>query len=195
MKTIYQRAGLVIIWLGEELTTDPEALRLAIDIRTFINGNQEVPVDIFGTIDHEASGIPRAGSPSWRSLMLLYGRLWFQRVWIVQEFIFGKTCVMWCGTLEFDPEILMQPARRFSAYRQLAKIIASLNSDGTAQYTNRIREMASLWLLKEIIGQGKPQGLRLMGLLWQTLAFQATDPRDKVFCAGWPFARRRSRFH
>ena len=113
--------------------------------------------------------------------MLLYGRLWFQRVWIVQEFIFGKTCVMWCGTLEFDPEILMQPARRLSAYRQLAKIIASLNSDGTAQYTNRIREMASLWLLKEIIGQGKPQGLRLMGLLWQTLAFQATDPRDKVF--------------
>jgi hypothetical protein len=56
-----------------------------------------------------------------------------------------------------------------------------LNSDGTAQYTNRIREIASLWLLKEIIGQGKPQGLRLMGLLWQTLAFQGTDPRDKVF--------------
>jgi hypothetical protein len=46
MKTIYQRAGLVIIWLGEELTTDLEALRLAIDIRNFVNGNQEVPVDI-----------------------------------------------------------------------------------------------------------------------------------------------------
>jgi hypothetical protein len=74
MKAIYQRAGLVIIWLGEELTTDPEALRLAMNIRNFINGNQEVPVDIFGTIDHEASGIPRAGSPSWRSLMLLYGQ-------------------------------------------------------------------------------------------------------------------------
>jgi len=75
----------------------------------------------------------------------------------------------------------MRLARRFSAHRQPVKIIASLNSDGTVQYTNRISEIASLWLLKEIIGQGKPQGLRLVGLLQQTLAFQATDPRDKVF--------------
>ena len=56
--------ALVIIWLGEEFTTDHEALCLTRNIRNFINENQEVPVNIFGTIDHEASGILRAGSPS-----------------------------------------------------------------------------------------------------------------------------------
>ncbi len=181
MKTIHELARMVVVWLGEELVSDREGIRLARKLYDALRDQRIKNVVDYSQIDHEGWGIPRADAPSWRSLRTLLGRTWFQRVWVVQEFICAKACTMWCGEIEIQPEVLMVSACLLSKHQNLAMIVAALSNDSTTHYTTRVNEIASFWLLKETIGQSKDQGLKLMGLLWLTLAFRATDPRDKVF--------------
>jgi Heterokaryon incompatibility protein (HET) len=102
MTKIYQRAELVIIWLGKELITDSEGLRLAMSLRTFFAGVKEGTSIAQFALDHEASGIP-AESSAGRSLVLLYTRSWFRRIWIVQEFVSGKHALCGVGSWNSIP--------------------------------------------------------------------------------------------
>jgi hypothetical protein len=186
MKTIYQRASKVIIWLGEEVASDIEGLNLAKKLHIYLSGHQKKNIDGTSTIDahaidQKAAGFPGPDDSSWRSLTLLYGRPWFRRIWILQEFICGRRCIMWCGGLKFEPDVLMQPANQLFTQRQLSLSVTVLDKDGLQQNTNLVAAIGVLWMLKERLGQGRPNDIKLFGLLCTTLSFQATDLRDKIF--------------
>jgi hypothetical protein len=89
---------------------------------------------------------------------------------------------VWCGQLEFDPEILMLPASLLFEHRELNQLhlqAAHMNGEDLSQYSNYIHGIHSLSLIRENIRQKKPQ--ILAGLLYNFANFSATDPRDKVF--------------
>lgn len=131
MKLVYQRACTVITWLGEELASDAEGLDLAKKLNGYLYEHLKLDTysPNFDPIDLDAAGLPQADDTAWSSLMLLLERPWFRRVWIVQEFIFGVQCTMWCGGLEFKPDLLLRTARLLGMQRDMLMIITAQDID------------------------------------------------------------------
>ncbi|KAF9767935.1 hypothetical protein IL306_014830, partial [Fusarium sp. DS 682] len=48
----------------------------------------------------EGYGLPEPDHPDWRALAKLWGRPWFRRVWVIQEFVLSPDVHMFCGDWE-----------------------------------------------------------------------------------------------
>ncbi|CAG7556487.1 unnamed protein product [Fusarium equiseti] len=48
----------------------------------------------------EEYGLPGLGHPAWKALAKLWGRPWFRRVWVIQEFVLSPDVRMFCGEWE-----------------------------------------------------------------------------------------------
>jgi hypothetical protein len=91
MKEIYSSARQVIVWLGPQNGDSDKALELL----TFVSKNCPV--------GHEAEWFrvllrsPPA-TLQWNALTRLFWRVWWSRIWIVQEVVLAKDVVVFCGT-------------------------------------------------------------------------------------------------
>jgi len=89
MKDIYQKARHVVIWLGKETSEDKAAFEL---LNRFENVFAEHGLVNVGPLSLPALGLPKMLDPSWATLVRLFQRPWFRRIWVMQE---ATVCVFW----------------------------------------------------------------------------------------------------
>jgi Heterokaryon incompatibility protein (HET) len=87
MKDIYQRASLVVIWLGESNDSSTLAFNALHGMLEHLDWQDRVPSDIFR----------RENSMEWRAISDLLYRPWFRRTWIIQEVLAARCGLIVCG--------------------------------------------------------------------------------------------------
>ncbi|EFW98735.1 heterokaryon incompatibility protein [Grosmannia clavigera kw1407] len=160
MRHVYVQATGVVIWLGEASQDDA----FSSDDAMALANNQTLGTFICGTDTH------------WAALDRLVRRPWWSRVWCLQEaaaaarpplVLCGRQTASWIG--------LHDACRKLPDYWKRTRTTAGeeyalASADLTFQRHSSIRN-------QYINGEH----FRLLYLLYMTLAWEATDPRDKVF--------------
>ncbi len=98
MGSIYNKAGRVVVWLGEAHADSPKAFELIRKLCAVADATAPEDIDEMVAADEfESLGLPAVDSPDWMALDALYWRPWFMRVWVIQEIAFSKSAIVVCG--------------------------------------------------------------------------------------------------
>ncbi|KAK9425919.1 putative Heterokaryon incompatibility domain-containing protein [Seiridium unicorne] len=98
MRDIFQSAKFVYGWLGPEEDDSSIAIDTLLQIRMQAYKDREWPVDLPSIPLYWAGHkIPPPNSTVWEAIDALFGRDWFERVWIMQEIILAPDVIMVCG--------------------------------------------------------------------------------------------------
>ncbi len=179
MRLIYNRADLVIAWLGPEDEYTAAAFQLIQTIFTK-HVSPDVSLDaepeaIWDKQQMDAMGLPHFPSFAWEALARLFERPYFRRTWVVQEVVVASDIIIRCGSFTISWEYVEYIARSLLAtgwIRALKKVYGSNCIPNYVQTISNIK--ASFSELK-----GGP-GIPLSLLLNASRRFGATDPRDKA---------------
>ena len=179
MRIIYNRAELVIAWLGLENDYTAAAFQLVQTIFTkHVSPDVSLdaePEDIWDKQQMDAMGLPHFPSFAWEALARLFERPYFRRTWVVQEIVVASDTIIKCGSFTINWECVEYIARSLLAtgwIRALKKVYGPNCIPNYVQTISNIK--ASFSELK-----GGP-GIQLSLLLNASRRFGATDPRDKA---------------
>ncbi|KAF2399295.1 HET-domain-containing protein [Trichodelitschia bisporula] len=200
MGSIYQGADLVIAYIGEKQETDAQAFAL-MSLITLRCGNPSIKdftVQKFRSLSQLR--LPPLEHPDWAALFRFLYRPYFFRIWIVQEILLAEWCIVQCGDLVVDRDILFGAAGAIETYHCISEVMhshlpnASLRPDPAyaatqtslsgvqdlwSSHLHLAPSVSSLWFLRGIkLLVDKPS---LLELLNHTRLFNATEPRDKIF--------------
>lgn len=112
MQKVYQQAGDVVFWIGEEDEHNPAAFSLIEKLDSVYRevGYETPQVPPAGAIadDTYTSNLrlPSLRSGEWKPLMEIFARMVFRRLWIVQEIVLGHSVLVMCGSHTIDFEKL-----------------------------------------------------------------------------------------
>jgi hypothetical protein len=85
----------------------------------------------------------------------MYGREWFQRLWVVQEIALARECVFLCGTRKVEWDVLVNFAVAMKESVFLANIAAlhgrEVGEELVGRGTNGIRLMTNVWKMHELV--------------------------------------------
>lgn len=175
MKEIYEKAERVVIWLGKELPMDFEAYQMASKIvhefQQWAINRDDVGSDgvlyFSGTDAFERS--PHL--PALRALQNIFHYPWFHRMWVVQELFVARKSIMWRGTLDLQPQLILTSVMAIHSRRynlralQLSKLVSPTGLALAMQYM--------------IYREKGPEPLE--NTLRTLTHMQVTDPRDIFF--------------
>ncbi|KAF1999212.1 HET-domain-containing protein [Amniculicola lignicola CBS 123094] len=179
MREIYQRAYLVIAWLGEATDTDAAGFTLLRDIHERFGPPSLGDELVVNFAQNDKLGLPELDHPDWAALFKILCKPYFFRVWIIQELIVGRACIFQCGSEVISRDILLAIGALGDKVRFLQDAEeANTPYDGVSEIAVRspVRE---LWYLKSLLDTGKH--LTILQLLVKTRAFKATQAHDKIF--------------
>ncbi|XDG08778.1 hypothetical protein ABKA04_008393 [Annulohypoxylon sp. FPYF3050] len=174
MKDIYSKAMEVPIWLGEEGEDSNAGIAVASDLAhaccQYISGGgsletisfTEKPVQrLFGKFRNK-SEFPRL-----EAFAKIIKRLWFTRVWVVQELALATKATVFCGNSSISWTDLMNA---ITAQDHLNLWLADHERN------------AYVFILERARHEWK-EGVRrsLLSILFRYRILDATDPRDKIF--------------
>jgi hypothetical protein len=184
MRNIYAQASLVTVWLGPERDKSAQALDF---IRTICQASKdfegwvkaphgEIWVKDSSTFskylrDHLIS---REHSQDWQALHKLLQRVWWKRMWIIQETISAKRIVFFCGPQTLDPQDLSQFLDILAAH---AVIYLPL----LYQTEGIILDYGTFSLARAYLRPTTWGTISLLQALYRTGMALSMDPRDKVF--------------
>ncbi|KAH8658107.1 heterokaryon incompatibility protein-domain-containing protein [Xylariales sp. PMI_506] len=168
MRTIYERAHCVLIWLERKNPDDEDALRF-IDRIASENSTDELTRET--DLQAIANSVPLSSLPpdsdaSWRLLFNFFELDYFCRTWIIQEVQANAKTVAVCGDVEVN--YLAIELAALWAFRTSDKIRDKMITDRGISNVTYIRRLAA-------------PNLSLMNRLEQARGFFASDARDKVF--------------
>ena len=169
MKTIYQSATKVLVWLGEDSADSPRAFELISRIlsrqSTWKEQDSRMPMTAQDLIDE---GLPEPFSPSWKSLDALYWRPWFTRIWVIQEISVAKEVTLMCGSHQ-------------RSWRDF-KTVAALMHDRSLTSLTHVDPRRTIKLAGYASQQSKKgENEHLLRLLSKARDSYATDKRDKIY--------------
>lgn len=171
MKDIYAGAEHVLIWLGEEESSDVLAYGLLQQFDYVLQQHGHVDYSAVNNITSRL-GLPMADSEEWRSLVKLFQRAWFQRIWVIQEAVTARHATVACGPRTVDLDLILRVAL---AVRKNG-MLGAWEIEGHAPGVYSALLIHELKALRE-----NGESLELLELLRRTKSYLATDPRDKVF--------------
>jgi hypothetical protein len=186
MRDIYETAVLVICWLGEQETSDEEGFSLMRKLYTQY-GNlslQDVRICNFKTTDQ--LGLPDILDVKWKFMCRILYRPYFFRIWIVQEIIVARRCLIQCGTHIIDRTVIFAVGAIFVKFHFVKEsMMANIPLPQSVKHEADMDEpvcalsVRALWDSKATIDIGvKP---KIYQLLMSTRAFKATEPLDKIY--------------
>ena len=157
MKTIYQSASAVLVWLGEERDNSDLAMHFIIKL-----GNIDLDQVSFEIEDKITSKL-------WDALFHLLHRPWWSRSWVLQEIAVATgEPLMGCG----------QKWLPWSVFEKTQSLIARSTSLRVLQTMSDT--VPSLLLIRKHRTGNQP-ARSLDFLLQDSFGFEATDPRDKIY--------------
>jgi hypothetical protein len=150
MGSIYPSATRVIVWLG---SADPEHTERALKAVELIGGQFDPSIGLF---------TPAVCA----SLVELFGRPWFTRIWCVQEIRLARDALVLCGEYGVSWEKLGRAASWITTApkddERLYILLRSIHN-GPADIMYNNQKQSLLWTLQS------------------GCEFKSTDPRDKVY--------------
>ena len=170
MGAIYEEASEVVVFLGPEAEDSSRAIGLLGHLGSLACGNHAAI-----RVSLEDSSI----MPRWHALLKLFGRPWWTRVWIVQEFAVARNVLFICGFLELTGQIFGQALENLVDYRFKAVV--------AKEHEYLIRHVAKtpihhLWSTRCIYrDRAKQSDLRALNVLYKFRGSQCSDPRDKIY--------------
>ncbi|KAH7084319.1 heterokaryon incompatibility protein-domain-containing protein [Paraphoma chrysanthemicola] len=185
MRSVYNNASRVIIWLGEKEATVRRAFEFA---RKLVMGAAvlyaTVPQDLQSPQQVQTARLHRDGlvlnamkehPQDSEALDALFTKEYFERVWCIQEVAAAKNCIAQCEDLEIDFDILLGVVPFLLVYRGLTPVISGLS-------------MWQVMALKRGQGHGQTNPLAPTGSLGPMLQvlmsvrnFKATNPADRIY--------------
>jgi hypothetical protein len=103
MKEIYEKASMVVTYIGPAAKHSEAGLKLAGNLIKFdkkmvvTRGRSPLRFLRFLETDYESHGLPLPSDPAFAGLQELMNRSWSSRAWMVQESLLNNTLVMLCG--------------------------------------------------------------------------------------------------
>lgn len=172
MRSIYNNAKQVVIWLGEEEETDELALRMMEKFEEEKSKSHQNSKEL-KSFQELFYPLPPDTAPEWPALAKFLQRSWFERVWTLQEIyvskyplvIFGPRVVSWDAISNIIMYIKNNNLRRYLGKEPIA---GCLSVPLMHDYRSRAQSV------------GNP-GLILYDFLLKTMPYRITDPRDRVF--------------
>ncbi|ENH69448.1 Heterokaryon incompatibility protein 6, OR allele [Fusarium oxysporum f. sp. cubense race 1] len=133
MNEIYASAARTLVYLGREANGSEIVGELLIRFasassslyRLYGRNGMEVLRHI-GSISpsmreiFEECRLPDLEHPAWKALVKLWGRPWFRRVWVIQEFVLSPDVRMFCGEWEVTMHMGMDAMHMMCVYRRSA---------------------------------------------------------------------------
>lgn len=179
MRQIYNRAALVISWLGREDEYTATAFQfIGKIIKEHVSAGVSLhasPNAIWSKRTMGAMHLPRFPSYEWEALARLFERAYFRRIWVVQELVVSSNAVVRCGSLTIKWEYIEYTARSLLATGWVRALKTAYGSEVTPNFVQTISNCRASYAETKG-GRGIPLSL----LLSATRRFQATDPRDKI---------------
>ncbi|KAF1959328.1 HET-domain-containing protein [Byssothecium circinans] len=177
MGKIYTRAERVIAWLGEE-TFDSG---MALDFIPYLTKVAKVDTEFIWLLHLERNEFLRR----MMSLVHLFFRPWWNRMWIIQEVALSPGVVVVCGSRHI-------PWSTFHSF-----IIAWMDTGHMPHYRSNELQTTALRTLGMLVSNfaealtrlrlslrtisSAPESFKLSNLLWSFKYRLATDPRDKIY--------------
>ncbi|KAI1414920.1 HET-domain-containing protein [Hypoxylon sp. FL1857] len=174
MKDIYSKASQVLIWLGKEEDDSNIGLAVASDIahachQYISNGgslqtisfNEESTQKLFGKF-RDSSEFPRLSA-----FAKIVRRLWFTRVWVVQELALATQATVFCGNSSISWTDLMAA---ITAQDHLNLWLSDHERNAYVFILERARQEWSTGVRRS-----------LLSVLFRYRILDASDPRDKIF--------------
>jgi hypothetical protein len=206
MRTIYENAEHVRVWLGPAQETDEAGLELLRRVHRRCGMIQPGDTALDDSSPQQL-GLPDTNDASWESVLRILHRPYFSRIWIVQEFLLARRCTILLGRHSIDGDAVLAFGGAFKKYPRLQDTLAinshinttwvvdsawvspppgasvTQGSDGSSAQINIPfacnPSFASLWFLKStLLSLG---GLLILELLNHTRIFKSKDPRDRIF--------------
>lgn len=196
MDQIYERAGYVLAWLGEEdfsTATGVETVKKIAAACDDFEKSSIIPYESCDESEYKKEGLPSISLFEWNSLAAIFARQWFRRIWVVQEIVFAADLILYSGKHELTLTDLSRVCGVLTAlntklgyessmrYIPIDEIATSL--EYFYQRILEIRDERMLLVNDWTRADGVPVGQRLLlrNLVASTFPFHASDPRDKVF--------------
>ena len=176
--SIYSKARMVVVWLGEEDTYTVPAFALieVISKLTTVLAAQVLHTnasDIFDPDALQAMGLPSFPSADWESMYRPFERRWFQRSWVIQEVALANIVIVMCGCriLNWDDIERTGQYLVFSGFFRAMQ--DTYGRQGRPTFASTIQNNRA----RVKLDADRPLTL----LLSSMRRFQATDPKDKIY--------------
>jgi hypothetical protein len=175
MRSIYQRANRVIVWLGTK--EKPKDARLAREMLAYLSASI-IPVEtLLKTL---------GGDPGWSAIHHLFEHPWFSRIWVVQEIAVASTVNVMYGGIHINWDIiaaaikvLMDPG--LLGPGQTAYEMPN-SYEETEKFKDRLIHLANASFMNEMRMAIQTGCLPSLGqVLSCSTKFKSTDLGDKVF--------------
>ena len=182
MRTIYERADAVTVWLGPAMEGCESTFEC---ITSCGEANSLDPLLKSDTVDISVS-------MRIRTLMHILQASWWQRVWILQEAYWANRALTFCGTHFTSLHDLLQVNYLFMTLWQ-ETAVTELRSSIGREMTEALGQVIFKWprvlcaLFRERDADGRVPTTRILALASECLA---SDPRDKIYgtLGLWPHA-------
>lgn len=115
----------------------------------------------------------------WTGMFNFVRREWWQRVWIIQEYVLGRDVIFLCGDAWFDS---LTFSRAFAALRDCWGALFATSTLTEIGFNARIMDpIWNLILLRNRLRQSTAPPIQPLMHLSLTRSSQSTDPRDRLF--------------
>ncbi|MCJ1314081.1 hypothetical protein MMC25_007761 [Agyrium rufum] len=122
MKSLYEEADHVHVWLGSGDTQGRDVLQQLPDLTVKLNACADSGIDLWRGSDWAEVGLPPQESPIWVALRTILTHPWWSRLWTLQEVVITKSG-------EFEPKPNKPPITiRYVLYGDLTIPWATLGS-------------------------------------------------------------------
>jgi ankyrin repeat protein len=174
MSRIYSQARSVYIWLGEHDETTDEGLSMArfvVDSSAKTDGQQSnLGIPEFWL--HQKPGLSR--EKTWASWARLYGKLWFSRLWVVQEYVCARDHRIFCGDFEIPKKLFLSALLTKKGLKiSVTPIDPILSGAGALGSVSNLESMEAL--------RENRQSYAYTLIISLTARFGCSNPRDKIF--------------
>jgi hypothetical protein len=163
MGSIFSSAQSVIAWIGPPDKESDIAMDFMLKISRLITDVPDSDVMAFLAVAEQST------APLRKALQRIFRRSYWERVWIIQELASAREVQVRCGHYSAPVE----------AFQDLVTALNS-NMNAIASYVS-ISKASRLLKLAQLYHGQAPQDQRLIDMLWSTVGFQATDPRDRIY--------------
>ncbi|KAK5683606.1 hypothetical protein LTS10_005139 [Elasticomyces elasticus] len=191
MHIVYQQAVSVIVWLGRASEDSDEAFdqieAICERCLRWPENEQEMNAKLASAIVSVVTACQRrrARHDPWRPLANLFSRPWWQRIWVVQEVVFGHPVTVLCGRRSASMVHLLLTGEAFrQLHFQSLNVLAQdprIVADST--YVGIIVSVVvptQLLTYQSLRREGKDINLEY-ALIKLARHRACSDPRDKVF--------------
>jgi len=173
MAQIYEKADMVLMWLGEGDFDSKAGLHLVEQLAK-AQTQRMAKKDTRNRyqlqwVGLDSYGLPMSDDPGYSSFIRLVRRPWFSRGWVLQEATLAKDITVCCGSFRFQYHDFML------AWLCCAEL-GMLDDVSAIDMTRLFR----VGLMRQAHAKGHKE--ELLTLLCQTRLSVTSDPRDKIYC-------------